>query len=221
MVLQLIEHRAAQRHVFDVLKLTKRLADEMGRTGSAPHELNFESYRSLLTQPVGLEVVAAVGVIMTGAAPIEAIGAKGTFVVGAETPTLDTRPTFSLSNTEELAQLLVSPETEAQANMASRLELRTGHVLDDRSAASLVSLLEAKLSPSNVAEWQTNKVRTLNGLQYLAPFLSPEHARAMWQLVADCVNISELTNPKLRALWVEVRHLLVDDERFDPQLPPT
>ena len=220
-VLQLIEHRAAQRHVFDVLKLTKRLADEMSRTGSAPHELNFEPYRSLLAQPPVVSEVLGAGVTLSGAAPMESVGACGTFVVGQASPEPLSLPTFSLSNPEELAQLLVSPETEAQANMASRLELRTGHVLDDRSVANLVSALNTKLTRGIAEDWQTNKVRALNGLQYLAPFLSPEHARAMWQLVADCVNIDEPTDPKLRALWGEVRDLLAADDRFDPQLPPT
>ena len=218
-VLQLIEHRAAQRHVFDVLKLIKRLADEMGRTGSAPHELKFEPYRSLLTQPVALEVVTPVISVLSGAAPLEDLGASGTIAVGPASPELPTFPTFPLSNVEELAQLLISPETEAQANMASRLELRTGHVLDERSVANLVSALNAKLTQGTVDDWQTNKVRTLNGLQYLAPFLSPEHARAMWELVRDCVDITKPTDPKLRALWGDVRSALGADERFDPQQP--
>jgi formylglycine-generating enzyme required for sulfatase activity len=216
-VLQLIEHRAAQRHVFDVLKLTKRLADEMSRTGSAPHELKFEPYRSLLAQPAVLQVVAPVVSVFSGAAPQEDLGASGTIVGSPASPEQRSLPTFSLSNVEELAQLLVSPETEAQANMASRLELRTGHVLDDRSMANLVSVLNAKLGQGTPEEIQTNKVRTLNGLQYLAPFLSPEHAREMWQMVADCVDINKPTDPKLRALWGDVRHALGCDDRFDPQ----
>ena len=216
-VLQLIEHRAAQRHVFDVLKLTKRLADEMSRTGSAPHELNFEPYRSLLAQPAVLQVVAPVVSVFSGAAPLEDLGASGTIVGSLASPEQRSLPTFSLSNVEELAQLLVSPETEAQANMASRLELRAGHVLDDSSVGNLISALNAKLTQGTAAVLQTNKVRTLNGLQYLAPFLSPAHAKELWQLVADCVNIDKPTEPKLRALWGDVRHALGCDDRFDPQ----
>ena len=215
-VLQLIEHRAAQRHVFDVLKLVKRLADEMGRTGSAPHELNFEPYRSLLAQPSASEVVTPVVTVISGSAPLEDLGASGTIVSWPTSRSVPSSPTFTLSNVEELAQLLVSPETEAQANMASRLELRTGHVLDDRSVANLVSALNAKLTQSTAEDWQTNKVRTLNGLQYLAPFLSPKHARAMWRLISDGVDITKPTDPKLRALWVEVRRLLADDEMYYP-----
>jgi formylglycine-generating enzyme required for sulfatase activity len=218
-VLQLIEHRAAQRHVFDVLKLTKRLADEMGRTGSAPHELKFEPYRSLLAQPVVLEVVAPVVSVISGAAPLEDLGASGTIVGSPASPEQRSLPTFSLSDVEELAQLLISPETEAQANMASRLELRTGHVLDDSSVGNLISALNAKLKQGTAEDWQTNKVRILNGLQYLAPFLSREHARAMWELVRDCVDINKPTDPKLRALWGDVRSALGEDERFDPQQP--
>jgi formylglycine-generating enzyme required for sulfatase activity len=218
-VLQLVEHRAAQRHVFDVLKLTKRLADEMGRTGSAPHELNFEVYRSLLAQPIVLlpeiSVSAALheaGDVMTAAVTV------GSVIL--EVPNLSPahpKPTFPLGNIEELAQLLVSPETEAQANMASRLELRAGHVLDDRSAANLISSLNVKVTQGTVAEQQSNKVCTLNGLQYLAPFLSTMHARALWQLISDCVDINKPTDPKLRALWGDVRHALGCDDRFDAQ----
>ncbi len=213
-VLQLIEHRAAQRHVFDVLKLTKRLADEMSRTGSAPHELNFEAYRSLLAQPTVVEIGVGVS-IETGES--EAV----TTSVSADSHQhyYAAGPTFSLNNIEELAQLLISPETEAQANMASRMELRTGHVLDDRSLANLVSLLNAKLTQGTAEDRQTKKVRTLNGVQYLAPFLSPEHGRTMWELVADCVDIHKPTDPKLRALWGDVRSALYADERFDPRHP--
>ena len=215
-VLQLIEHRAAQRHVFDVLKLTKRLADEMSRTGSAPHELNFEAYRSLLAQPAVLAVVTPVVSVLSGAARLEDLGASGTIVGSPASPEQRSLPTFPLSNVEELAQLLVSPETEAQANMASRLELRTGHVLDDRSAHNLVTSLDSKLK---LDDPQTNKVRALNGLQYLAPFLSPGHAKDIWKLVADCVDINKPTEPKLRALWGDVRSALGADERFDPKHP--
>ena len=218
-VLQLIEHRAAQRHVFDVLKLTKRLADEMSRTGSAPHELNFEAYRSLLAQPAVLAVVTPVVSVLSGAARLEDLGASGTIVGSPASPEQRSLPTFPLSNVEELAQLLVSPETEAQANMASRLELRTGHVLDDSSVGNLISALNAKLTQGTAADLQTNKVRTLNGLQYLAPFLSPGHAKDIWKLVADCVDINKPTEPKLRALWGDVRSALGADERFDPKHP--
>ena len=218
-VLQVIEHRAAQRHVFDVLKLIKRLADEMGRTGSAPHELKFEPYRSLLTQPAALEVVTPVISVLSGAAPLEDLGASGTIVGGAASPVLPSFPSFSLSDVEGLAQLLVSSETEAQANMASRLELRTGHVLDDRSVANLLSALKAKLIQGTADDWQTAKVRALNGLQYLASFLLPEQAKALWQLVADCVDIHKPADPKLRALWGDVRSALGADARFDPQQP--
>ena len=124
-VLQLIEHRAAQRHVFDVLKLTKRLADEMGRTGDAPHELDFGPYRSFLAQPAMITHSATVSEELSLADVVDAVVGRG--IPSSEEfgqPTVVSPPTFSVSNIEELAQLLVSPETEAQANMASRLELR-------------------------------------------------------------------------------------------------
>ena len=215
-VLQLIEHRAAQRHVFDVLKLVKRLADEMSRTGSAPHELNFEPYRSLLAQEVESQSQNSASVSVQGSTRgiSPPTTASTNIVFSPSLITSPSQPTFSPSNPEELAQLLVSPETEAQANMVSRLELRTGHVLDERSVANLVSSLNAKLTQGTAEDWQTNKVRTLNGLQYLAPFLSPEHAKAMWQLVADCVDLNKPIDPKLRALWGDVRAALGCDPRF-------
>ena len=218
-ILQLIEHRAAQRHVFDVLKLTKRLADEMSQTGSAPHELNFEPYRSLLAQPVVLGMTAGVGVTLSGSAPMEDMGHSGTFVVGSEIPTSQSLPTFSLSNVEELAQLLVSPETEAQANMASRHEFRPGHELDNRSAQTLISLLSNMVSQRLALGEATVKLHLLNGLQYLAPYLTEYQAQEMWKLVRDAVNIERDNPPKLRALWGNVRDLLGCDNRFESDRP--
>lgn len=209
-VVQLIEHRTAQRHVFDVLKLTRHLADEMSRTGSAPHEVNFEPYRSLLAQPTVIELTTSAS---TQTSHSEAVSI--TVSADSEQHYSAAAPTFSLSNVEELAQLLISPETEAQANMASRLELRNGHVLDDRSVVDLVSVLNAKLTQGTADDLQTNKVRTLNGLQYLAPFLAPEHAKALWQLVADCVDLQNEPDSKLRARWGDVRAKLGCDPRFE------
>ncbi len=47
--------------------------------------------------------------------------------------------------------------------------------------------------------------------------MSPTHARPLWQLISDCVDISKPTDPKLRALWGDVRQALGCDDRFDPQ----
>ena len=99
--------------------------------------------------------------------------------------------------------------------MVSRHELPTGHELDNRSAQSLFSLLVPMLSQRLSAGDSQAKLHLLNGLQYLAPFLTEYQAQEMWKLVADCVDITKPTDPKLRALWGDVRYALGCDDRFD------
>ncbi len=202
-VVQVIEHRAAQRHVFDVLKLTKRLAEDMTKTGSSPHRLTFAPYLSFLAQGISQDISPPLFENQSKV-PSPQVGGSRSL------------PTFSLSNVEDLAQLLVSTETEAQANMASRLGLRQSHVLDQRSGSDLVAKLSVMLNENQSEKFQKS-YRLLNSLRYLTPFLTPEQGRALWELVKDRVNFNEPINPRLRGLRGDVRYALGCDDRFDPQ----
>ena len=129
MVAQIVEHRAAQRHVFDVLKLLRALAIDMEATFSEPHQLQFEPYRSFLAKAVSVAVTELV-LNVTGEdaqvnAKLEVGRPKDT------SPIRDLRPSFALRNVKELLGDLLSEDTSAQANMASRHELRQGEVLDE------------------------------------------------------------------------------------------
>jgi formylglycine-generating enzyme required for sulfatase activity len=191
MVAQIVEHRAAQRHIFDVLKLLQTLASAMGATNSNPHELVFEPYRSLLAEVQK----AAVTVDQTAA--------------GSQLPAQNERTRIVLRNVKELVGDLVSEDTAAQANMASRHEFRPGHVLDEGSVADLIGMLES------TAKDVSSKRRVLNGLKFLAPYVTKESGGGLWKIVEDCVNLQTEPNPKLRALWGDVRAALGADPRFE------
>jgi formylglycine-generating enzyme required for sulfatase activity len=147
---------------------------------------------------------------------VSASGALGTSL------TADTRLRFNLRSTSELAQSLFSVDTAVQANLASRNDLRQGEVLAQLAVDALVAELQKMLAfaslvgvdPGMLSE---SKENLLNGLQYLAPYIAQGEGAALWKLVADTVDINKPTDPKLRALWGDVRHALGCDDRFDAQ----
>ena len=66
---------------------------------------------------------------------------------------------------------------------------------------------------------KATKLRVLNGLQFLAPFVTVESGSKLWGCVSDCVDLNEKLNPKLRALWGDVRAKLGCDPRFETTGP--
>ena len=211
MVAQIIGHRAVNRHVFDVLKLMTALAGSMESTNSDPRRLTFRPYLSLLSQPP--TVIAGLSGHMTLGA-VSLSGSLGTVI------TKDTRLRFNLRDTTELVQSLLSADTAVQANLASRNELREGEVLargvTDALAVELGRLLAGAEDTTSVA-MAHSRANLLNGLQYLAPYVAQDEGAALWQLVDDAVDLTKATDPKLRALWGDVRRALGCDDRFDPQ----
>ena len=202
MVEQIVEHRAAQRHVFDVLKLVQTLATDMEDTNSEPHQLVFEPYRSLLAMATASPVPS----IVSSQPKLD----EGTTQTSSATSLVqDTRPTFNLRNVKELVGDLISEDTSAQANMASRHEFRQGHILDDKSASELSDSLLA------LAGGTTTQLKILNGLQFLAPFVSAYAGKRLWETVQKCVDPANEINLKLLVLWADVRSMLGCDPRFD------
>ena len=53
----------------------------------------------------------------------------------------------------------------------------------------------------------------------MAPVLSSADGETFWNFVADCVDLQNEQDPKLRALWGDVRAALGCDRRFDKTLP--
>ena len=210
MVAQIIGHRAVNRHVFDVLKLMTALAASMESTNSEPRRLTFRPYLSLLSQPpvsltVELEATLALGA--------SASASLGTVV------TTDARLRFNLRSTSELAQSLLSADTAVQANLASRNELREGEVLVQGVADALAVELQHMMAVADANDpgaMARSKKNLLNGLQYLAPYIEQDEGTALWKLVVDTVDLTEEKDPKLRALWGDVRAKLGCDPRFEP-----
>jgi len=211
LVVQILDHRAAQRHLFDVLKLTKALATQMDATDSAPHALTFAPYLSLLAMEPEIfgKVHATLGPVTAGSGV-------------AASANLEVSPRITSADIRKIADDLLSPETAAQANLVSRNSLEAGRVLTDQLATRLVEELHVRLEALRLPDDEETsdhiaaQRRLLAGLQFLAPYLTPADAREHWNLVKDCVDFDKPIEPKLRALWGDVRSALGCDDRFDP-----
>lgn len=59
----------------------------------------------------------------------------------------------------------------------------------------------------------------LRGLMHLAPILSKDDGKTFWNFVVDCVDLQTEQDPKVRALWGDVRRGLGCDDRFDKDVP--
>ncbi len=239
---KLLEHRAAQRHVFDVLKLFAAL-----QASSAVLPLSEDSvkpYFSWLalnpltntseTLPL-IEVVAGPAVMpddsrdVSGRTALEVAGkvsdAVSTTSVSDVVGTQGNR--VRISEILPVFNALTSFEPREQAQVVDRAGLQAGQIIDSRSASELRDMAEQWLSES-----QSNsslgafgaKGALLRGLQYLAPYLAPEDAAAFWRLVEHqpWLNLPAnglLPDPPSAALHANVRAALGQDDRFEPDFP--
>ena len=190
LVTQLIEHRAVQRHVFDVLKLFSELARSMGNPANS---LTIATYFSLLGKDAEL-TAASLGILQTK----------------------DMRPSYTVVNVQKLFIDWISDDEAVTANIIGRNDIPQGHVLS-------VETVEELLGKAKQTE-TLNLHKVLNGLQYLAPYISHDHGAAFWALVKDLgkdllpdPNIpNNITpDPVNASLYLDVRSMLGQDDRFD------
>lgn len=239
---KMLEYRAAQRHVFDVLKLFAAL-----QASSAVLPLSKESvkpYFSWLalnpltntseTLPL-IEVVAA-----PAPAPDDAREVSGQTAIEYVGNVSDTTSTTSISdvagtteNRVGIAEIfyvfgaLTSFEPREQAEVVDRAGLQAGQIIDSRSASELREMAERWLresqSSSSLGAFGAKGV-LLRGLQYLAPYFAPEDAASFWPLVENSAWLPRradepVADPSTTALYADVRAALGQDNRFDPERP--
>lgn len=196
LVAQIVEHRAAQRHVFDALKLIRALAEQVGHQASV--SLKIRDYFSVL---------------------VDVDSSNNSTNVSSGTPATD-RPRFAISNLSRVAQDLLFEREDVQAGIGNSDDLREGQWLQSQDVQRLVEQLRTVVYPSgNEQAPDTGKQRQLlKGLRYLAPYLAPSDSNSLWAIVANFVDLhgeGEVAPPD-RALWGDVRAALGSDPRFDP-----
>ena len=189
LVTQLIEHRAVQRHVFDVLKLFSELARSMGNPASS---LTIAPYFSLLGQESALAVTKR----------------------GVQTQ--DGRPRHNVQDVQKLFKDWGSDDEAVVANIASRNDIPEGHVL---SASSVQGLLAIASSEKEAKQQQllsglqylSPYIAQDDGAQFWA--LVEPLGR---QLLPDLNKANTITpDPVKASLYLDVRSMLGQDPRFD------
>ncbi len=218
-VMQLVEHRSAQRHVFDVLKLLQALAysleetalqagkfgDKATNQASPAASLLFKPYRTLLAQS-DLPVHNLTRVYADSEQSYKA------FAVAT-----DTRPVYTVRDTDKLLSDLLNRKPEVQANLAADFPL--GHVLAASTAAALLE--KVKLAVGSNAEVTTPLL--IKGLPYLASYLSRQDGPQFWALVQKQLQGSDDLELPIedeaalaqRERWADLQSTLGADLRFD------
>ncbi len=199
----LIAHRKAQRHVFDALKLFSALKQQMP---ALPPGFKVAQYFSLLA-----EYDPALTPPRLVAEPTPP----------ADDGTAEIILRFTPVDAQQLYFSLIAADAGTQEALVEKAQLETGKFLTmaslDQLLLRVVAWLEEAKGESTVR--RVREIQLLNGLQYLAPFIAPGESQPFWALVANCVDLQTEPNPKLRALWGDVRAMLGCDDRFNARRP--
>ncbi len=191
---KLVEHMQVQRHVFNPIKLMHKLA---GMLGDSARTLDIAPYYSLL----GAETSAAVQSAAASAVGIPMPSVTGKVTLEQEdtsraapsrhTPSRLTpsRPIFSrVNDISAMVQALTARDSAEQANLASKLQLPEGRVLDVETVTKLHEALSVWLGQFKAdapAKLQPNDRLLLTGLSYLSPFVDwATGGSKLWSLVA-------------------------------------
>lgn len=199
LVAQILEHRAAQRHVFDPLRLTHALAGAMETDWSAKEDAGASPAASLQVSPYFSLMVPAMDPHWAlyfgypGVLPSEEDRKNGRLfpdITLAGSDTVQTSRSTSgrilvtqhVKFPDRLLADIVSQQTEVQANLLANNELETGKFIDKNAAENLLLRLR---------EWrgvnaQSEHLETLKrGLQVVAPLIPRELGAAFLKLVDD------------------------------------
>jgi formylglycine-generating enzyme required for sulfatase activity len=237
---RLVEHRAAQRHVFDPLRLFASL--KAGDIKSATFSERYSrEYYSLLTQDganaldlIDLEIMPAPVVAddageklwnhtTMGAgmhtAPAHMGGARQT-----EMPTAPAEPSRGTTeqskqpvprprragDAETLFNALVSTAQREQQSAPTNVGLKAGEWLDASSASELHQRLTKWLDGVSDAQRPEAMRRLLRGLQYLAPHISRDDGGIFWNLVKGVDHGGELGESLENMDQLQARELWAD-----------
>lgn len=238
----LLEHRAAQRHVFDPLKLFAQLQASHLRQ-ALPDSI--KKYYSLLAKTevdglvlsvLNLEMTATVADVLVlddsmSEIQLQTSEAHDTSTHQTVTPKSQEKPTVPVEVAVPLADpiavfnALISPEESLQAEVVARAQLRPGQVINAASAKRLHSDLVKWLAEHQQRFGNTTRAQhqLLRGLLLLGPYLRP-HGDLFWPLVQSAATYplepnTAVPDPVLAALYTDVQALLGQDKRFEPDRP--
>lgn len=232
---RLVEHRATQRHVFDPMRLFEQLRPLHDELRS--QAINSSTYFGVLAL-AGEEVVfpdEGWVVLRKKDSLVEALRTHGledlvantdTGVLYGSLPGLTSR--FEAYDLDELQAVLTSGQESEKERLYKQSGLTAGEILASDREEELLSRLEAEarqLSSVNVQELPLWRSRVLHGLIYLAPhFDRSTRGCRWWALVKDVVQAGQgdtkfrnRDEVLLKARWMDVRSVLGQDDRFDPQ----
>ena len=242
LVVQIVEHRAAQRHAFDPLRLTHALAGALetgwsakeGAEVSPAASLQVDPYFSLLVPLVDPHWELYFGSAESSTAE-DGRGNTRAFPEATFTGSDSTQVLVSSSGRAVVTQPvqfpdrlladLVSEQTEVQANLLVNNELESGKFLETLAAQRLLSQLQAW----KVANAQDEDVATLKrGLRVIAPLIPRELGADFLKLVDDGSNPPYWVEGgpeafpnnevlRLAAERADFWSLLDQDKRFDPK----
>ncbi len=219
---RLVEHRAAQRHVFDPLRLFASLKASDIRSATFSERYSREYY-SLLTQDgasaldlMDLDIMPtpavaddAGGKPRSHAATDAGMHTAPAHMGGAsqtEIPTAPTEPAngpaehsktpaprpVRAGDAETLFNALVSTAQREQQSAPTNVGLKPGERLDASSASELHQRLKKWLASVSDQQRPEAKRRLLRGLQYLAPHIARDDSETFWDLVKDVAHGGEL-----------------------------
>jgi formylglycine-generating enzyme required for sulfatase activity len=239
---RLVEHRAAQRHVFDPLRLFASLKGSNINPSTLDGQYS-RTYYSLLTRgganPLDgeeyLEVMPASVVVTaniqdqadTLEAQVQTGEAMQTELTTAPAnPPKEAKPPATrprrAGDADTLFDALVSTAEREQQKVATNVGLQEGEWLDAHSANELHQRLSKWLLGVSPEQKDEVKGRLLRGLQYLAPHIASDSSQIFWDLVKDVTlgeelgsQITNLDQLQARALWADVQSTLGQDLRFD------
>jgi formylglycine-generating enzyme required for sulfatase activity len=226
---RMLEHRAAQRHVFDPLKLFAELNKSFADVPLAAADTR--SYYSLLTLERvlgGTEALLQLTRTYTVEVPQTMTDLAAAGVTGEKLAvTLSDPPPPAAGNVVVLTDVrsvyaaLISAEASDQTDVANRAGLKAGDVLASSSVALLLMMVDLWINnPPGSTTAAALKQQLLRGLLHLAPHLGKEEAQRFWARVNDCVTLPTepntlLDEPKVASLYADVRAAL----GFDPVRP--
>ncbi|MBL8389714.1 MAG: SUMF1/EgtB/PvdO family nonheme iron enzyme [Hydrogenophaga sp.] len=250
LVERLLEHRSIQRHPFDPLKLMQ-LLEQSARADKIPLRLNGNLFALLAREAVeSLQMPREV--VETIAATAQTGVSKGTTggrqdlgpLAAGEGARLGADLTTAPASTRQrhahvveapdvnaLFLALVAPDEATQKTVAQVAGLAAGEALGPRSAQALIAQVEREFLRAALDRGNDDRdlvgrrLRLAKGLNYLAPHLVHDDARAFWNLTGLPVPQWEpaeahpdTTTLKDSALRANLYVALGLDQRFDPSL---
>lgn len=242
LVARLVEHREAQRHVFDPLRLFEQLKPLHQEVGAG--EVNSQAYFGLLAlmendqDPVEREWTVLVRAEATQPPDLSVQNCESLEVVGLETQPAD-QPTMRTSKSVtdiawdvgELYTVLASGLPSEKKRLYEKSRLGVGDMLPDEVVQTLLTRADqdsTELTSSRPKELPLWRSRVLEGLTYLARHLDgAAHGADWWRLVQGAIDerhwgqFKNQNDLVLHARWSDVRGALGQDSRFDATASPS